>query len=126
LKSLYVRGHVNGRPISRILVDGGTASNMMPYFVLKMLAREDDELMKTNLILNGVAGNPMEARGVVSMEHTIGSKSLATAFLLIEVHVFIQWIHDEINVVHADTFAYIIYRAAWECQVPVGEGTFGL
>jgi hypothetical protein len=41
--------------------------------------------MKTNLILNGVRHNSMEARGIVSMELTIGSKSLATAFLVIEV-----------------------------------------
>jgi hypothetical protein len=36
----------------------------------------------------------MEARGVISMELTIGSKSLATAFFIIEV-------------VHADVSAYI-------------------
>jgi hypothetical protein len=73
----------------------------------------------------------MEARGVVSMELTVGSKSLATAFFVIEVqgnysvilgrdwihanhcipstlHQFlIQWINDEIEVVCADTSAYI-------------------
>jgi hypothetical protein len=32
-----------------------------------------------------VGGNPMEARGVVSMERTVGSKSLATTFFIIEV-----------------------------------------
>jgi hypothetical protein len=30
-------------------------------------------------------GNPMEARCVVSMELTVGSKSLATAFFVINV-----------------------------------------
>jgi hypothetical protein len=73
----------------------------------------------------------MEARGVVSMVLTIGSKSLATAFFIIEVqgnysvilgrdwihanrcipstlHQFlIQWIDDEIEVVHVDASAYI-------------------
>jgi hypothetical protein len=73
----------------------------------------------------------MEARGVVSMELTVGSKSLATAFFVIEVqgnysvilgrdwihanrcvpstlHQFlIQWIDDEIDVVHANASAYI-------------------
>jgi hypothetical protein len=76
-------------------------------------------------------GNPMEARGVVSLELTIGSKSLATAFFVIEVqdnysvilgydwmhanhcipstlHQFlIQWIDDEIEVVHTNVSAYI-------------------
>jgi hypothetical protein len=73
----------------------------------------------------------MEARGVISMELTVGSKSLATAFFIIEVqgnysvilghdwihanhcipstlHQFlIQWINNEVEVVQADVSAYI-------------------
>jgi hypothetical protein len=73
----------------------------------------------------------MEARGVVSMQLTVGSRSLATSFFIVEVqgsysvilgrdwihvnrcvpstwHQFlIQWIDDEIDVVHANTSAYI-------------------
>jgi hypothetical protein len=73
----------------------------------------------------------MEAWGAVSMELTVGSKSLATTFFIIEVqghysvilgydwihanssipytlHQFlIQWIDDEIKVVHVDLSAYI-------------------
>jgi hypothetical protein len=61
LKPLYVRGHIDGKPISRMLVDGGTAINLMPYSVFKMLGRKYDELMKTNLTLNDMGGNPTEA-----------------------------------------------------------------
>jgi hypothetical protein len=42
-------------------------------------------LMKTNLMHNGVEGNPMEAWGVISLELTVGSKSLTTMFFIIEV-----------------------------------------
>jgi hypothetical protein len=73
----------------------------------------------------------MEARGVISLELTVGSKSLTTAFFVIEVQCnysvilgrnwihadccipstlqqfLIQWIDDEIEVVHADTSTYI-------------------
>jgi hypothetical protein len=114
-----------------MLIDDGAAVNLMPYSIFKKIEREDDELMKTNLTLNGMGGNPMEARGVISMELTVGSKSLATTFFIIEVqgnysvilgrdwihtnhcipstlHQFlIQWIDDKIEVVHADTSAYI-------------------
>jgi hypothetical protein len=85
LKLLYIRGHIDGKPISMILVDGGAVVNLMSYSIFKKLGREDDGLIKTNLTLNGVRGNPIEARGVVSMELTMGSKSLATAFFVIEV-----------------------------------------
>jgi hypothetical protein len=85
LKPLYIRGHIDGKPISRMLIDGGAVINLMLYSVFKKLGREDDKLVKTNLMLNGMRGNLIEARGVISIELTIGSKSLATAFFVIEV-----------------------------------------
>jgi outer membrane usher protein FimD/PapC len=36
------------------VVDDGATVNLMSYSVFKKLGREDDELMKTNLTLNGV------------------------------------------------------------------------
>jgi hypothetical protein len=135
-KSLYVQGHIDEKLISRMLIDGGAVVNLMPYSIFKKLGREDDELVKTNLMLNGVEGNPMEAWDVISMELIVGSKSLATTFFIIEVqgnysiildrgrnhanhcipstlHQFlIQWIRDEIVVVHADVSAYIVVAHA--------------
>jgi hypothetical protein len=114
-----------------MFVNGGAAVNLMMYFVFKKLGREYDELVKTNLTLNGMAGNLMEVRGVVSMELTMGSKLRATTFFVIKVqgnhsvilgcdwiranccvhstlHQFlIQWIDNEIEVVHADASANI-------------------
>jgi hypothetical protein len=85
LKPLFIRDHIDGKPISRMLVDGGAAVNLMPYSIFKNLERKDDELMKTNLTLNGVGDNPMEAWGVVFMELTVGSKSFAIAFFVVKV-----------------------------------------
>jgi hypothetical protein len=131
LKSLYVQGHIDGMPIYMMLIDSGTAINLMPYSMFKKLGWEDNELVKTNLTLNGAGDNPMEARGVVSMDLTVGTKLLATAFFVIEVqgnysvilghdwihtnhyvpstlHQFlIHWIGDEIKVVHMNASAYI-------------------
>jgi hypothetical protein len=120
-----------------MLVDSSVVINLMPYYVFKKLERKDDKLVKTNLMLNGAGGNPMEARGVVSMKLTIGSKSLTTAFFVVEVqcnysvflgrdwihtnqcipstlHQFlIQWIDDEVEVVHTNASAYIAL-ADWQ------------
>jgi hypothetical protein len=54
MKPMNVQGHINGRPISRMLIDGGGAINLMSYSIFKKLRREDDELMKTNLTLNSM------------------------------------------------------------------------
>jgi hypothetical protein len=51
---LYIWGHINRKPISRMLIDGRAAINVMSYAMFKKLGREDDELVKTNLTLNGV------------------------------------------------------------------------
>jgi hypothetical protein len=131
MKPLYARRHINGRPISRMLVDGGIAINLMSYSVFRKLGREDNELVKTNMTLNGVGGNSMEARSIISMELTVGSKSLTTAFFVVKVHgnysiilghdwihvnrcvpstlhqFMIQWIDDKIEIVHVDASAYI-------------------
>jgi hypothetical protein len=58
LKLLYVRGHIGRKPISRMLINGGATINQMSYSVFKKLGREDDVLVKTNQMLNGVGGQP--------------------------------------------------------------------
>ena len=35
LKPLYLKGHINGLPVARMLVDGGVVVNLMPYSVFK-------------------------------------------------------------------------------------------
>jgi hypothetical protein len=39
-----------------MLIDGGATVNLMSYSIFKKLGREDDELVKANLALNGVGG----------------------------------------------------------------------
>jgi hypothetical protein len=68
-----------------MLVNGGIVINLMSYSMFNKHGKEYDELVKTNLTLNGMGGNPMEARSVVSMELSVGSKSLTTVFFVVEV-----------------------------------------
>jgi hypothetical protein len=37
LKALYMKGYINGKPISRMLVDGGAIVNLMSYSLFKKL-----------------------------------------------------------------------------------------
>ena len=86
LKALYMRGHINGKSISRMLVDGGAIVNLMPYSLYKKLGGEDEDLIKTNMTVSGVGGgDPIGAKGVASIELTVGSKTLATTFFVSEV-----------------------------------------
>ena len=81
-----MRGHINGKPVTRMLIDGGAIVNLMPYSLYKKLGGQDEDLIKTNMTVSGVGGSePLCAKGVASMELTIGSKTLATAFFVAEV-----------------------------------------
>ena len=82
-----MRGHINGKPVTRMLVDGGAIVNLMPYSLYKKLGGQDEDLIKTNMTVSGIGGNkPISAKGVTSMELTIGSKTLATTFFISKVH----------------------------------------
>nr|AAQ56478.1 hypothetical protein OSJNBa0023H09.22 [Oryza sativa Japonica Group] len=53
LKGLYVNGYVNGKPISKMMVDGGAALNLMPYATFRKLGRNAEDFIKTNMVLVG-------------------------------------------------------------------------
>jgi len=50
LKALFVKGKVDGQPMTKILVDGGAAINIMPYAVYRKLGKVDHDLTKTDMM----------------------------------------------------------------------------
>ena len=100
LKPLHVKAHINGTPVHNMMVDSGAIVNLMPRPLYKKLGGTNEELIKTNKMMNSVGGGaPFSARGVANMELTIGSKTLATAFFVINVQgrynliLGCDWIH---------------------------------
>ena len=49
LKLLYINGHFDGLPIDRVLVDGGSAINIMPQIMLRTLQKSKKELIPTEI-----------------------------------------------------------------------------
>jgi hypothetical protein len=81
-----VHGHIDGIPIAKMLLDGGATVNLMPYSLYKKLGKQDDELVKTNMMLSGVeTDSSIKAKGVMSIVLTIGTKTLAIAFFIADV-----------------------------------------
>jgi hypothetical protein len=132
-----VRGHIDGVPIANMLVDGGAAMNLMPYSLYIKLGKQGDELVKTNMMLSGVGTNSsIKAKGVTSVELTIGTKTLAAAFFVADVernyslilgrdwiHVnqcvhstlhqmLLQWVGDDVEQVHANASTCIVVADA--------------
>lgn len=138
MKPLYLKGHIDGKPVSRMLVDGGAAVNLIPYSLFKKLGRGDDELKKTNMILNGFNDEPTEAKGVFSVELTVGNKTLPTAFFIVDVqgnyNIILDrcWIHANCCVpstlhqclIQWDGFDIEIVQADTSAKVAMADATF--
>jgi hypothetical protein len=84
LKALFLKCFVNGKPVTRMLVDGGVVVNLMPYTMLRKIGKFEEDLTQTDMMLVYFEGNVSPARGVIYVELTIGSKTLPTAFFVIK------------------------------------------
>jgi hypothetical protein len=99
MKSLFIWGHLDRTLGRHMLVDGGASINILPLLLFKKLDHIEGDLKRTNLSLSGFAGDPMEAKGIICMELTVGSKTVPTAFFMVDVkgcyNVLLRrdWIH---------------------------------
>jgi hypothetical protein len=149
LKALYLKGYINGQYVSRMLVDTGAAVNIIPYSVLRKLGASVGDLTKTNITLSDFNGQTSEAQGVLSVDLTVGGKTVPTSFFVVNnkgsytvllgrdwIHAnccipstmhqcLIQWDGDEVEVVHADDSTEVSHAAmsVWDAedQEPISE-----
>jgi hypothetical protein len=84
MRPLYLKGYVNGKPLTKMFVDGGAAVNVMPYTTFRKLGKGPGDLTSTSIILNDFAGNPSDTKGCVHVDLMIGSKTLLATFFVIE------------------------------------------
>ena len=83
LRALFLKGKVDGQPITKLLVDGGAAVNLMPYSIFRKLGKGEQDLVKMDMMLKDFEGNVSPARGALCVDLTIGSKTLPTTFFVI-------------------------------------------
>ncbi len=91
LKPLNVIGFVNGKPMSKMMVDGGAAVNLMPYTTFRKLGKNADDLIKTNMVFKDFGGNPSETKGVLNVELTMAGKLFLPRFFSSMGRVPIAW-----------------------------------
>ena len=51
LKALYMKGFVDGKPMNKMLVDGGASVNFMPYTTFRKLGKGPGDLIETDMML---------------------------------------------------------------------------
>ena len=70
LKALYVKGFVDGKPMSKMLVDGGASVNLMPYTTFRKLGKGPGNLLETDMMLRDFGGNTSKTRGAINVRLT--------------------------------------------------------
>jgi hypothetical protein len=83
LKALFLKGQVDGRPVTKLLVDGGAAVNIRPYAMFRKLGKGEEDLIKTDMMLKDFEGNVSLAWGALCVDLTIGSKTLPTTLFVV-------------------------------------------
>ena len=63
LKALYIKGFVDGKPMSKMLVDGGASINLMHYTTFRKLGKGPGDLIETDMMLKDFEGNASKTRG---------------------------------------------------------------
>jgi hypothetical protein len=51
LKALFLKGFDNGKPVTKMLMDGGAAVNLMMYTMLCKIGKSDEDLTQTDMML---------------------------------------------------------------------------
>jgi hypothetical protein len=85
MRPLYIKGHIDGTPVGCIIIDGGASVSIMPVALFEKLGCREGDLRRTNMSLSGFSGEPAEAKGIVSKEITIGSKTMPSTFFVVDV-----------------------------------------
>jgi hypothetical protein len=133
LKALYLKGFIDGKPMTKMLDDGGAAVNLMPYTTFRKLGKKLEDLSSTDMKLTDFSGKASMTKGAICVELTIGSKSLPTTFFVFDakgsysillgrdwIHAnccipstmhqsLIQWIGDTVEVVPWDSSVSVAY-----------------
>ena len=99
IKPLYVRTHLNGRPVSKVLIDNGSVVNAMLLRMLRALGRSINDLIETEVVMSTFIGEVSKTLGILPIDITIGSTNALSALFVINsttnynILLGSDWIH---------------------------------
>ena len=99
LRPLYNRAHVNGKPTSRVLINGGAVLNMMPYSSDRNLRKSHKDLKETNMTMLNFTRESTPAIGFLITKLTVGSRTSNIVFFVVDgrpgrtILLGREWIH---------------------------------
>ncbi|CAL9018791.1 unnamed protein product [Prunus brigantina] len=100
LKPLYISGHVEGVPISKVFVDCGATINILPCSLMRKLAKTREDLIPSDVVMSSFVGDKSKTIGVLPLKITVADQTRIAAFYVVESSVDYNillgrdWIHQ--------------------------------
>ncbi|KAL0358237.1 UNVERIFIED_CONTAM: hypothetical protein Scaly_1509400 [Sesamum calycinum] len=97
---LFVAGYVREQKVNRILIDGGSAVNILPLRILKELEIPVDELSNSRLMIQGFNQGGQRAVGIIRMQLTMEDMVSNALFHVIDAKTSYNmllsrpWLHE--------------------------------
>ena len=82
-RPLYIKAHVNGKPISRVWINEGAMLNVMLDSTIKKLRKSYKDLKETNMPMSNFTGESTPTLGFLIIELTVGSRTTNTMFFVV-------------------------------------------
>ncbi|GAA0175803.1 hypothetical protein LIER_41979 [Lithospermum erythrorhizon] len=129
-RPLYVSAYICERRINRMLVDGGSVVNILPFQRLKLLGISTDELQQSRILIQGFNQNGQRALGKVALHLTIEELEITSWFHVIDVRVTYNmltgrpWIHSSNAVPSTLHQCLKYYKSGLERTIKVDENPF--
>ncbi|KAA0042067.1 retrotransposon gag protein [Cucumis melo var. makuwa] len=98
-RPLYVSGYVREQRVDRILIDNGSAINIMPKSTMRQLGILIDELSNSKLVIQGFNQGSKRVIGMIRLELIIGDLKASALFHVIDLRTTYKllldrpWIH---------------------------------
>lgn len=75
LKPLYLKIHIKGQPVNRVLIDNKIIVNILSVFMMKKLSKVNNDLVLINVFVYGFSRNDTRMRRVLPLDLGVGSRT---------------------------------------------------
>ncbi|KAK9682045.1 hypothetical protein RND81_10G046800 [Saponaria officinalis] len=82
-KALYLKVRLEGKTVSKVLVDNGATSNIVPITILQLIGKTEDDITPGKVTIVGFAGTPEFCEGTIMLTVKVGSCTLTMPFYVV-------------------------------------------
>ena len=81
-----MKGYNNGKPMTKMLVDGGAAVNLMPYATYRKVGLGEEDMIQTDMMLKDIKGAVSPAKEAIWEQDILLSSSS-----VVKGHIVHSW-----------------------------------